>query len=122
MKAESTRGCLPVQVLLHGWRSSRPARGTAGLLWCRRALPASALCLGLWVAALLALANGTVEAAPRFLPDSKRTPGHTLDVSRDEICTPGYARKVRDVPASVKRQVYVEYGIRHHLPGEYEVD
>jgi hypothetical protein len=39
-----------------------------------------------------------------------------------EICTPGYARSVRRVPASLKRSVYAEYGIEAHSPGRYEVD
>jgi len=35
---------------------------------------------------------------------------------------PGYSKKVRDVPESVKRQVYASYGITSHQPHEYEVD
>ncbi|MFL6465327.1 MAG: hypothetical protein ACJ73N_13070, partial [Bryobacteraceae bacterium] len=34
------------------------------------------------------------------LPDTKLTPGATLDVTKDDICTPGYSKKVRDVPVS----------------------
>jgi hypothetical protein len=56
------------------------------------------------------------------LPDPQRTPGATLAVTTDDICVPGYTQVVRDVPAEVKRQVYAEYGIAHHQPGEYEVD
>src|SRR5579871_4015316 len=56
------------------------------------------------------------------LPDPKLTPGDTLDVSVQDICTPGYTKKIRNVPAEVKRQVYAEYGIQSHQPGEYEVD
>ena len=55
-------------------------------------------------------------------PDSSLTPGATLPVSTADVCTPGYSRKVRDVPEDVKRQAYAEYGITHHQPGEYEVD
>lgn len=40
----------------------------------------------------------------------------------NDICTPGYSKKIRNVPASVKRKVYEEYGITSHEPGEYEVD
>ena len=28
-----------------------------------------------------------------------------------DICTPGYSKKVRTVPAGLKRQVYARYGI-----------
>jgi hypothetical protein len=55
------------------------------------------------------------------LPDSNLTPGATLDVTKDDICTPGYAKKVRDVPTSVKRQVYAKYNIPY-TPSQYEVD
>lgn len=56
------------------------------------------------------------------LPDPVRTPGDTLAVTAADVCTPGYARRVRDVPAAVKREVYVRYGITHHAPRSYEVD
>lgn len=57
-----------------------------------------------------------------ILPDPKLTPGDTLDVAPRDFCTPGYSKKVRDVPASVKRKVYELYGIRKRQPGEYEID
>ncbi len=56
------------------------------------------------------------------LPDPVLSPGDTLDVTKDDICVPGYSAKVRDVPQSVKNQVYAEYGITSHAPGSYEVD
>ena len=59
---------------------------------------------------------------PPILPDAKITPGDTLDVTKDDICVPGYSKKVRNVPKTVKDQAYANYGIKNHLPGEYEVD
>ncbi len=57
------------------------------------------------------------------LPDPQCTPGAIIaDATTQQICTPGYSKNVRDVPTSVKDQVYAEYGIRHHSAGEYEVD
>ena len=50
------------------------------------------------------------------------TPGATLPVTVADISVPGYTKKVRNVPADVKRQVYAEYGIASHKPGQYEVD
>src|SRR5262249_19822013 len=38
------------------------------------------------------------------------------------MCVPGYAKKVRAVPAWLKRQAYVEYGITEYKTGDYEVD
>ncbi|MBV9036006.1 MAG: hypothetical protein JO182_16065 [Acidobacteriaceae bacterium] len=55
------------------------------------------------------------------MPDTKLTPGATLDVTKDDICAKGYSKKVRDVPTSVKRQVYAEYNVQY-VPHMYEVD
>ena len=57
-----------------------------------------------------------------ILPDPKMTPGATLPVASGDVCVSGYSKKVRNVPSSVKKQVYAEYGITSHKPGEYEVD
>ena len=64
------------------------------------------------------------DSALRFpiLPDTAKTPGATLDVTAADICVPGYSKKVRNVPAAVKRQAYALYAVRTHEPGEYEVD
>ena len=56
------------------------------------------------------------------LPNPKITPGSTFPITVTDICTPGYSTKVRNVPESIKRQVYMEYGITSHKPGQYEVD
>ncbi len=57
------------------------------------------------------------------LPDSACTPGAIFtNATQQEICTYGYTRSVRNVPFSEKDQVYAEYGIFHHSPGQYEVD
>ena len=64
----------------------------------------------------------TEQQGPPILPDPRLTPGATLAVTTDDLCVPGYTRVVRSVPVEVKRQVYAEYGIAHHEPGEYEVD
>src|SRR6202048_2937587 len=57
-----------------------------------------------------------------IVPDPKLTPGDPFDVTAQDVCTPGYARKVRNVPVEMKRQVYREYGITSHGPGDYEID
>ncbi len=57
------------------------------------------------------------------LPDSACTPGAIFaDVTKDQVCVPGYSSSVRNVPDSEKNQVYAEYGIASHTTGEYEVD
>ena len=88
---------------------------TALSFGCRSAQPGLAAPRG---AASAAAADQT---AP-LLPDPKMTPGATLPVTRADIAVPGYTKKVRNVPQDVKRQVYAEYGITSHRPGDYEVD
>ncbi len=57
------------------------------------------------------------------LPDKACTPGATFpNVTKDDVCTPGYSQKVRNVPPSIKDIVFSEYGIASHQPGQYEVD
>ena len=66
-------------------------------------------------------ANGYNTAAP-LMPNPNLTPGDALDVTAADICVSGYSKKVRNVPQSVKEQVYREYGITTRQKGEYEVD
>jgi hypothetical protein len=57
------------------------------------------------------------------LQDAACTPGAIFPkVTKTQVCTPGYASSVRDVPQSLKNKVYAEYGITKHLPGQYEID
>jgi hypothetical protein len=62
------------------------------------------------------------EQPTPILPDPKLTPGDTFDVTAQDVCVPGYAKKVRAVPAWLKRQAYAEYGITQYKTGDYEVD
>ena len=75
------------------------------------------------IAFLLVFAQVVLAQQPTpILPDPKLTPGDTFDVTVQDICAPGYSRKVRNVPAEMKREVYAEYGVTSHGPGDYEVD
>lgn len=57
------------------------------------------------------------------LQDPACTPGDIFpNVTKDQICTSGYASSVRNVPTSVKTKAYESYGIYHHTSGEFEVD
>ncbi len=61
--------------------------------------------------------------AQNGLPDPDCTPGAIIDgVTADQVCVSGYSQGVRNVPQSVKDQVYSEYGIASHTSGQYEVD
>ena len=69
------------------------------------------------------LAQAVLAQQPTpILPDAKLTPGDTFDVTAEDVCVPGYAKKVRAVPAWLKRQAYAEYGITQYKTGDYEVD
>jgi hypothetical protein len=72
---------------------------------------------------LLFLAQVVLAQQPTpILPVSVLTPGDTFDVTAQDLCVPGYTKKVRNVPAEMKREVYDEYGVTSHEPGDYEVD
>lgn len=50
------------------------------------------------------------------------TPGETFRVSAATVCRSGYATSVRNVSTATKNKAYAEYGITHHVTGQYEVD
>lgn len=58
------------------------------------------------------------------LPDSACTPGAAdKNLTKDLICSSSFSTKsIRNVPVSEKNEVYSEYGILSHRPGQYEVD
>jgi hypothetical protein len=56
-------------------------------------------------------------------PDKECTPGAIFkEVTKEQICTPGYSQNVRNVSKNIKNKVYEEYDIYSHKTGEYEVD
>lgn len=52
------------------------------------------------------------------LPDPKLTPGATMTVTLAHLCQVGYTDTVRNVPESLKRKVFQEYGITGRFEGE----
>lgn len=58
------------------------------------------------------------------LQDITCTPGAVdPSLTKDVLCSSAFSTKsVRNVPSDEKMQVYEEYGIASHKPGEYEVD
>jgi hypothetical protein len=57
-----------------------------------------------------------------LLPDPKLTPGDVFDVTLRDICTPGYSKKVRAVPRSLRKQAYAQYAITSANEGDYQMD
>jgi hypothetical protein len=79
------------------------------------ALACATLCL-LWNVGAFAL-----QPTP-FLPNSTLTPGDVFDVTREEICAPGYSKKVRDVPKSLRDRAFENYDIPSDQRREYQLD
>ena len=73
---------------------------------------------------LLLLAGPLIADPARspVLPDPALTPGDVLTTDAAVVCVSGYTKTVRDVPQSVKNQVYRQYGVVSREPREYEVD
>jgi hypothetical protein len=80
----------------------------------------SALLTGALAAAPLIATSALAEDAIR--PDLTLTPGAVFEVTAAEVCQRGYARSVRHVDGKTKAMVYLEYGIRRHERGAYEID
>ena len=56
-------------------------------------------------------------------PDPACTPGAVFPVTAEQVCTPGYAGKARNVSAAEKKSVYEEYGLAYpQAKGTYEAD
>jgi hypothetical protein len=57
-----------------------------------------------------ALDDNAAAQMPTQLPDSTMTPGAVLTTDVSVICAPGYSGDTRNVPASEKKKVAIEYG------------
>lgn len=59
-----------------------------------------------------------------LLPDSTCTPGDVRkETTIKDICTPNFTKTIRNVPESLKKQVYAEYGMNSkQKPCPCEVD
>ncbi len=61
--------------------------------------------------------------AEKSMPDPECTPGAVFPkVTKEEVCTPGYSKKVRNVSQKAKDQIYRAYDIASRKTGEYQVD
>ena len=70
----------------------------------------------------IGLMSVTISAAvDPIRPNQKLTPGATVTVTLQQVCTPGYTKTVRHVPASLSNAVYKEYGLVRK-PHGYEID
>jgi hypothetical protein len=74
-------------------------------------------------ASLSASSVSSIATAPRLRPDPALTPGAAIaGVTLAQVCTSGYSASVRDVPESVRDQVFAEYGLTGANRSDFEVD
>ncbi|HJQ71554.1 MAG TPA: HNH endonuclease [Blastocatellia bacterium] len=81
----------------------------------RALLLSTALTLSL---STLALSQGR----PSHLPDPRLTPGHTVAVTKDDVCGSGREALDDKISIKVKSQVFDLYSIGSDTPGSYNVD
>jgi hypothetical protein len=107
-------------------------------LWPRllQILPPHRAAAYLCVALLISVLGGTLllrnsqlhqsaadlSFANAALPDHNLTPGATRPVSIREVCSLPHEEVVRDVPSSLRQEVFREYGIADPRPEDYEID
>jgi hypothetical protein len=60
--------------------------------------------------------------ASAAVPDPRLTPGATRPVSVGDVCSMPHEQVVRDVPGSLRQEVFKEYGIVNPRPEDYEID
>ena len=103
-------------------RAARPGR------WLPRfamTAAAAALCglLLTGVALRLRQAGRLLDDAERAaIPDRRLTPGATRAVRMSDMCSMAHEEVVKEVPDSLRRQVFAEYGIAGARTADYEVD
>ena len=68
------------------------------------------------------LCSSALALSSPLSPDPKLTPGDVLTSDPKIICVSGYTQTVRDVPQTLKNQVYKIYGVTTRKPREFEVD
>jgi len=63
-----------------------------------------------------------ISLAGSVIPDHKLTPGTTRTVSIGDVCSMSHEEVIRDVPSSLREEVFMEYGILNPRPEDYEID
>jgi hypothetical protein len=66
--------------------------------------------------------SGAQQNKYPMFPSAALTPGDVLTSDAEVVCVSGYASSVRDVSASLKRKVYLSYGIAKKIGEDFEVD
>ena len=83
------------------------------------------LIFGQGVSRLMPSHPSKIESMPTDLgptPDQRLTPGATRKVSIKEICSTPHEEVIRAVPATVRQEIFHEYGIVNASTNDYEID
>jgi hypothetical protein len=101
-----------------------PPRFRGGLSGVRRSVRSQKTRASIFLVScsLLAVIESTGMSADGvpIRPDPALTPGATIAVTLEQVCTPGYSKTARHVSLSEKRAVFAEYGIQPS--GAFEID
>jgi hypothetical protein len=66
--------------------------------------------------------SAAIAIEPGAVPDRNLTPGATRTVSVGDVCSMAHEEVVRDVPASLRQEIFREYGIQAPRTDDYEID
>jgi hypothetical protein len=68
------------------------------------------------------LRKNSAPVAYGTVPNPSLTPGATRTVTVSDVCSMAHEEVVRDVPASLRQEIFREYGIASPRAGDYEID
>jgi hypothetical protein len=66
--------------------------------------------------------SSDISLARLTIPNPSLTPGATRPVTIGDVCSMPHEEVVRDVPNSLRQEVFKEYGIVNPRPEDYEID
>ncbi len=66
--------------------------------------------------------SSDLSLASLTIPNRHLTPGATRPVTVGDVCSMAHEEVVRDVPNSLRQEVFREYGIVNPRPEDYEID
>lgn len=55
-------------------------------------------------------------------PDPRLTPGAVGHHTLAQVCTANFSATIRKTTPAMKAEIYRRYGVKHHKPGQYEID
>lgn len=90
---------------------------------------AACVCATVVLAALVWRSHSAVTSAQQtavvalpVVPNPSLTPGAARTINRSDVCTASHDESAREIPGSVQRKVFAEYGLGKVRRTDYEVD